>query len=126
MHVTHVLALLAQYHFLAPVHTLVGSFKMASYNYYYDLTSGDFQAATPNSQIPHRGNLSVSVAAPGTWCQPCVQAGSSTIPISMPSTSMQTSQRADQSKVDAYLRVLNPANKKYFRLFTLCNVTSDG
>ena len=43
----------------------------------------------------------------------------------MPSTSMQTTQGADQSQVDAYLRVLNPANKKDFRLFTLRNLSRE-
>ena len=38
---------------------------------------------------------------------------------------MQTPQGVDQSKVDAYLRVLNPANKKDFHLFTLCNLSHD-
>ena len=83
---------------------------MASYNYYYDLTPGVYQAAPPNSQLPHRGNMSLNVAAAPTWCQPTAQAGSSTTPLSMPSTSIQTPQGTDQSRVEAYLRVLNPAN----------------
>ena len=86
------------------------------------MTSGGFQAATPSSQPPHRGNLSVNVAAPSTCYQPAAQAGSSTTPLS---TSMQTPQGADQSKVDAYLRVLNPANKKDFRPFTIRNLSHD-
>ena len=94
---------------------------MASYNYYYDLTSGVFQAATPSSQPPRRGNMSVNVASPSTWCQPTVLAGSSTTPLSMPSTSMQTAQGADQSQVDTYLRVLNPANKKDLH-YVICHV----
>ena len=47
----------------------VDSFGMASYNYYYDLTLSVFQAATPSSQSPHHGNLSVNagnVMAPPT------------------------------------------------------------
>ena len=99
---------------------------MTSYNYYYDLTSGVYQAATPSSQAPHHGNLSVNVAAPPPWCQPSVQLGSSTTPPSRPSTLVQTPcPQGDQSKVDAYLRVLNPANKKDFRLFILRNLSRD-
>ena len=32
---------------------------------------------------------------------------------------------ADQSKVDTYLRVLNPAYKKDYCLFTLCNLSCE-
>ena len=98
---------------------------MASYNYYYDLTPGVYQAAPLNSQLPHRGNLSLSIAAAPTWCQPTAQAGSSTTPLSMPSTSIQTPQGTDQSRVEAYLRVLNPANKKDYHLFTLHNLSHE-
>lgn len=74
---------------------------------------------------PHHGNVSLNVAAPPAWCQPNVGSGSSTTPLSSPSTSMQNSQDADQSKVDAYLRVLNPANKKDFRLYTLRDLSRE-
>ena len=86
------------------------------------MTSGVFQAATPSSQPPHRGNISVNVAPPATWCQPTVQAGSSTTPLSMP---YKTTEGADQSQVDTYLRVLNHANKKDFHLFTLHNLSRE-
>ena len=127
MNVQYLASCTVQY--LAPVHSLrfTSIFKiMTSYNYYYDLTSGVYQAATPSSQAPHHGNLSVNVAAPPPWCQPSVQLGSSTTPPSRPSTLVQTPRpQGDQSKVDAYLRVLNPANKKDFRLFILRNLSRD-
>ena len=69
--------------------------------------------------------MSLNVTAPPIWRQPNAGSGSSTTPLLRPSTLMQNSQGADQSKIDMYLQVLNPVYKKDFCLYTLRDLSCD-
>ena len=84
---------------------------MASYNYYYDLTSGILPSQAPQ----HHGSMSVNVVGPSTWPQ---QAG---LP---PSSAKQINSSQAEQCVDAYLKVVNPANKDH-RQFMLRNLSRD-